>query len=374
MDIRVGTQDAEGTPWSVLSDLAITIVLVLVVFIVLQFVQTFRERAINTELFRRQSQVREALMQASKKEWQVRVDSLAPDRQRVVFSTEVLFETCQATLKEEGVVLLQAVGRVLGARSALFESIQVEGHTDRRPIRSLGANCPYPSNWELSSARATRVVSLFSAGSLVANELLSAIGRAEYHPVDTVSLDPNRRIELILQYDRAQVARRLLREPARLSSASPAGAPSSTDQPLLTGDQWLTDPSIRAIGVLYQRIESIIKDKSMQRVYHNYCDGLSVELYKSVDGALAKLKLLSEGSEHLRAGAHYYYEAGRLRFSFRWLRADNDTHEETRSYFSEEGALLHRDVRRLSGPGYPGGFWDEIHNPEQYVAQACSPN
>jgi len=209
MDIRVGTQDGEGTPWSVLSDLAITIVLVLVVYIVLQFVQTFRERAINTELAQRQGQVRSALLQAAKQEWQVRIDSLAPDRQRVTFSTEVLFETCRANLKPEGVELLRAMGHVLGERGEYFEAIQVEGHTDRRPIRSLGTDCIYLSNWELSSARATRVVSLFSAESLVSNVLLSAIGRAEYHPVDTVALDPNRRIELILQYDRAQVAKGL---------------------------------------------------------------------------------------------------------------------------------------------------------------------
>lgn len=209
MDLRVGAGDTEGTPWSVLSDVAITIVLVLVVYIVLQFVQTFRERAINTELSHRQSTVRKHLLDEVKSDWQVQVDSVAPDRQRITFSTEVLFRSCRATLKPEGALLLETVGRVLHEEAKYFESVAVEGHTDKRPIVAQGVDCPFRSNWELSSARATAVVSLFSRDQLVANDQLSAIGRAEFHPVDTLALDPNRRIELILQYDRTQVAKRL---------------------------------------------------------------------------------------------------------------------------------------------------------------------
>ena len=227
MDLRVGRDDTEGTPWSVLSDLAITIVLVLVVFIVLQFVQTFRERAINAELVRRQARVSEAIRGNMRPEWRVQVDSLAPDRQRVTFSTEVLFETCRDALKQEGRVLLYTLGQVLGREAGMFEAVQVEGHTDRRPIRSQGTDCDYSSNWELSSARATQVVRLFSDSSLIPNPKLSAIGRAEHHPVDATLLDPNRRIELILQYDRAQVARFISGKSADSSSAVPSAARSS---------------------------------------------------------------------------------------------------------------------------------------------------
>jgi flagellar motor protein MotB len=205
MDIRVGSGDSDGTPWSVLSDLAITIVLVLVLFITLQFIQTFRERAINTELARRQTAVR-LLLGAVADSSRIKVDSLAPDRQRLTFREEVLFETCRAELKPEGRNLLFIVGRVLGAEQRLFESVHVEGHTDRVPT---GLGCPFASNWALSSARATSVVSLLSSLNLLANPLLSAIGRAEFHPVDPAMLAPNRRIELILQYDRSQIASQL---------------------------------------------------------------------------------------------------------------------------------------------------------------------
>jgi flagellar motor protein MotB len=206
VDLRLGAGEREGTPWPVLSDIAITIVLVLVVLIVLQFMQTFRERAVNAELSRRQHAVKKMLADSLDPRWQVRVDSLTPDRQRVTFREEVLFETCRANLKAEGFVLLRTVGRVLGRHGSLFEAVHVEGHTDRRPVRG-DINCPFPSNWELSSARATRVVSLFSSEELFANELLSATGRAEFHPVDPSALAPNRRVELILQYVRPDIGR-----------------------------------------------------------------------------------------------------------------------------------------------------------------------
>ena len=205
MDIRLGQREAEGTPWSVLADVAITIVLVLIVFIVLQFMQTFRERAINAEMASWQHELRRSIRSAVSDSMQVRVDSVAPDRQRLVFSSEILFETCRANLKPAGLDLLKMIGAVIGARSSYLESVMVEGHTDRQPIREARYGCPYQSNWELSSARATRVVTLFSSEKLVEDIKLSAVGRAEFHPVDTTQLDPNRRIELILQYDRTKV-------------------------------------------------------------------------------------------------------------------------------------------------------------------------
>lgn len=181
-------------------------VLVLVVYMVLQFLQTFRERAINTVLAAQQAAVHAELMDSTAGRWVVGVDSLSPDRQKLTFSSEVLFDPCRASLKAEGVALLRTVGAVLRQRAEFFDEVQVEGHTDRRPIRAQGIDCPFPSNWELSSARATRVVSLFAAERFLEPPLLSAVGRAEFQPIDTISLDPNRRIELILVYSRHRAA------------------------------------------------------------------------------------------------------------------------------------------------------------------------
>jgi chemotaxis protein MotB len=203
MDLRLGKNDIEGTPWSVLSDLAITMVLLLVVYLILQFVVTFRERLINTELAKRQREVRHLLRLAVDSSL-LRIDSTAPDRQKLTFRSEALFEVCKANLKPDGQQLLRTVGHVLSRRQQYFESVQVEGHTDNVPTGGRG--CPYPTNWELSSARATTVVLIFSTLGSLDNPKLSAIGRAEYHPVDPQNLALNRRIELLVQYDRTSIA------------------------------------------------------------------------------------------------------------------------------------------------------------------------
>ena len=75
--------------------------------------------------------------------------------------------------------------------------IQVEGHTDDIPINTAY----YPSNWELSSARASSVVRLFSANS-VAPDRMVAIGYADNRPViantDSESRARNRRVTMLI--------------------------------------------------------------------------------------------------------------------------------------------------------------------------------
>jgi len=75
--------------------------------------------------------------------------------------------------------------------------MRVDGHTDIRPI----STAEFPSNWELSSARAISVVRyLMSQG--IAPEHLVAAGFGEFQPIDTgtseAALAKNRRIELKL--------------------------------------------------------------------------------------------------------------------------------------------------------------------------------
>ena len=75
--------------------------------------------------------------------------------------------------------------------------IQVEGHTDKRPI-----NTPrYPSNWELSTARANSVLKLLLELGFNPNRL-SAAGYGEFYPITTGESEDdyqeNRRIELKL--------------------------------------------------------------------------------------------------------------------------------------------------------------------------------
>ena len=74
---------------------------------------------------------------------------------------------------------------------------RVDGHTDRRPI----SNAQFPSNWELSTARAISVVRYMISQGIPANRLVAA-GFAYFQPLDTGEGEEayrrNRRIELKL--------------------------------------------------------------------------------------------------------------------------------------------------------------------------------
>jgi chemotaxis protein MotB len=121
---------------------------------------------------------------------------------RFVFQSEVLFPSGQATMTVEGLAAIDqlAMAIVELERSIPKEidwALQVDGHTDVRPI----ASSQFPSNWELSSARATSVVKyLISRG--VSPKRLVAAGYGEFQPLEEgigeEVLRRNRRIELKL--------------------------------------------------------------------------------------------------------------------------------------------------------------------------------
>jgi chemotaxis protein MotB len=79
--------------------------------------------------------------------------------------------------------------------------IQVEGHTDNVPILSDLKN-RYPTNWELSTARATEVVRYLQEHGGLDARLLSATGYGQFQPVASNDTDEgkhkNRRIEIVL--------------------------------------------------------------------------------------------------------------------------------------------------------------------------------
>ena len=97
-------------------------------------------------------------------------------------------------LKQIGLTLKETTNQI---PSDIDWIIQVEGHTDKRPI-----NTPrYPSNWELSTARANSVLKLLLELGFPPNRL-SAAGYGEFYPISDgetkESLQQNRRIELKL--------------------------------------------------------------------------------------------------------------------------------------------------------------------------------
>jgi len=121
---------------------------------------------------------------------------------RFVFQSEVLFPSGQATMTAEGLAAIdQLATAIIELEQTIPKeidwSLQVDGHTDIRPI----ASSQFPSNWELSSARATSVVKyLISRG--VSPRRLVAAGYGEFQPLEEGSTEEvlrrNRRIELKL--------------------------------------------------------------------------------------------------------------------------------------------------------------------------------
>ncbi len=96
---------------------------------------------------------------------------------KVEFANVALYDSGSADLKANAMPLLEKVSAIIRDTSHETHMIEVEGHTDDIPI----ANEQFPSNWELSAARATHVVKyLMSQG--VAKERLKASGFADSRP------------------------------------------------------------------------------------------------------------------------------------------------------------------------------------------------
>ena len=121
---------------------------------------------------------------------------------RFVFQSEVLFPSGSADLSPQGQETLKRLAQTLAGITPKIPAsinwiLEVDGYTDKRPI----ATRHFPSNWELSSARAAAVVK-FLIASGIPPEHLSATGFGEYQPIDASETPEayakNRRIELKL--------------------------------------------------------------------------------------------------------------------------------------------------------------------------------
>jgi chemotaxis protein MotB len=120
------------------------------------------------------------------------------DMLTVDVAEQLFFDSGRAALKETGKEVLKKVADAL--RSYEDKAIRVVGHTDNVPI-TKGLQKMFPSNWELSAARATTVVR-FLQDTGIEPERLLATGRAEYAPVapndSPEGRQKNRRIEITL--------------------------------------------------------------------------------------------------------------------------------------------------------------------------------
>jgi len=115
----------------------------------------------------------------------------------VEINASVLFEIAQATLDPESARVLTAVAAVLANAD---NAIEVEGHTDDAPIHTP----QFPSNWELSGARASSVVRLFIDSGVAPNRLV-AVGVSDTRPLDSNETPDgrarNRRVTVLIRPD-----------------------------------------------------------------------------------------------------------------------------------------------------------------------------
>jgi chemotaxis protein MotB len=133
---------------------------------------------------------------------QIKITQLA-DRLSVSMVDKILFPSGKAEITPEGLNVLERVGNVL--KNTRNKIIRVEGHTDNVPInRRLQKQ--FPTNWELSTARAANVVRFLQENVGIEAERLQIIGMSEYHPVASNATpegrSQNRRIEIALMPER----------------------------------------------------------------------------------------------------------------------------------------------------------------------------
>lgn len=121
------------------------------------------------------------------------------DRLRINMVDRVLFDSGQGYVKPAGLKVLKRMSAIL--KNVTDKQIRIEGHTDNVPI-GVKLQDRFPTNWELSTARATSVVRYLTEKGGVVPANISAIGYAETRPVADNETEEgrraNRRIEILL--------------------------------------------------------------------------------------------------------------------------------------------------------------------------------
>ena len=205
MNLRM-RQNSVLNVWPAFTDVSIAMLLIFLFFIFIQFVS-------NSKLFlkirmeKKQDTIQEAFEKRFASEIKQGIISIERDGnlQRFMFSDRILFKTAEAELQPLGRSTLIAVGRLLQKHKiGFYQSVQIEGHTDDVPI----VTPQFPSNWELSSARAIAVLRLFVDEIDINPKTLTATGYGEFHPAapDTTvhGRGKNRRIEIVLVYSETE--------------------------------------------------------------------------------------------------------------------------------------------------------------------------
>ncbi|MGF1661840.1 MAG: flagellar motor protein MotB [Kineosporiaceae bacterium] len=131
----------------------------------------------------------------------------------------VLFRNGSAVLEPDGLRILDAVAPAL---RDLPQTVDVEGHANHLPLR---AGSTYPSNWELSAARAASVVRHLIEADGLDPANLSAVGYSDTRPMvpreDPAAIERNRRVDIVVVSSESPEVRALLPAVAAPTGAAP---------------------------------------------------------------------------------------------------------------------------------------------------------
>ena len=156
----------------------------------------------------------------------------------VEVQTDILFPTGIARISDDAVPVLQRLAEVL---APFPNPVQVEGHTDDVPI----STARFPSNWELSAARAATVVRLFAENGIDPDRL-AVMGMGEQQPAadnDTAEgRNRNRRVLVVVLANNlnridAEQARSAAREQSTLAPDSEANTDANIDTDTRAGEE-----------------------------------------------------------------------------------------------------------------------------------------
>lgn len=113
----------------------------------------------------------------------------------LVLQEKILFDSAEADILDSGKPFLSKVGTLL---AKIPNAVKVEGHTDNRPI----SNYRYPSNWELSGARASSVIRYLIEENDFDETRFSAVGYGDTRPAvdnnSVINWGKNRRVEIVI--------------------------------------------------------------------------------------------------------------------------------------------------------------------------------
>ncbi|MCB4792681.1 MAG: OmpA family protein [Elusimicrobia bacterium] len=207
-EIKKTSEQEDDQPW--LISYADMVTLLLAFFIVMVSMSTLDKNKFEmmTEYFSKKDRMTLKQLELKIKDFivhenmQVQIDAkLTANGVEVNFKDKLLFDVGKADVKPQAFDVLSKISALLSTGDIARRKIVVQGHTDSLPIKSD----VYPSNWELSSARAAKVVKFFIAHSLDSRRFES-VGYADTKPLiqeteKSKGHPENRRVVVVISPD-----------------------------------------------------------------------------------------------------------------------------------------------------------------------------